>query len=452
MSCLKILVVKHKTNNALDIKNKLQKLGYFVLEITEYGDKAIQKLGEINPNLVLVDICLLGMMDGVRLADIVMNDFELPVLCLTEDDSDEKIYEDRRTEPLSYITKPVEEQDLQIAIEMAVYKHQTKIKLQEQQQKFLAILKSMGCAVMITDTCGYIHMMNPIAEELTGWKQEQAVTKKLTEILSLVDKDTGVQIKNLATQVIQTGVVLDLPETLTLIAKDDAEIQIGGNIAPIRDDDGNSIGAVVVFQDITQRKQTEAQLVRNAFYDALTALPNRVLFLERLNQVFERRKRRNNDRYAVLFLDVDGFKGINDSFGHAAGDNLLIEIARRLESCLRSADTVARFGGDEFAILIEDIKDVSDTTNVAKRIQETLKLPIDIAEHKISISASIGIALSCSSYEQPENLLRDADMAMYDAKQQGKARYVVFNSHQKIILTNQSENSQYEYAIESAQT
>ncbi|NMG22237.1 diguanylate cyclase domain-containing protein [Brasilonema bromeliae] len=436
MSCLKILVVEDEKKNALDIKKRLQKLGHYVSEITEYGDKAIQKLGEVNPNLVLVDICLLGIIDGVRLADIVMNDFQLPVLYLTEDDSEiEQIYENRQTEPFSYITKPVAEQDLQIAIEIAVYKHQTKIKLQEQQQKFMAILKSMGCAVMITDTCGCIHLMNPIAEELTGWKQEEAVTKKLAEILSLVDKDTGVLIKNLATQVIQTGVVLNLPETLTLIAKDDTEIQIGGNIAPIRDDNGNLIGSVVVFQDITQRKQTEAQLVRNAFYDALTGLPNRVLFLERLSQVFERRKRRNNDRYAVLFLDVDGFKGINDSFGHGAGDNLLIEIARRLESCLRSADTVARFGGDEFAILIEDIKDISDTTNVAKRIQETLKLPIYIEEHKISISASIGIALSCSSYEQPENLLRDADMAMYEAKQQGKARYVVFNS-QKSYHTN----------------
>ncbi|QDL10465.1 REC domain-containing diguanylate cyclase [Brasilonema octagenarum UFV-E1] len=428
MCRLKILVVEYEKKKALDIKKLLQNLGHFVSEITEDEEGAVKKMEEINPNLVLFNISLSGKKDDVKLADVIMNDYQVPVLYLTERYSIIKKIERKLTESLNYINEPVAEQDLQIAIEMAVDKHQTKKQFQEQQQNFMAILKSMGCAVMLTDTCGCIHLMNPIAEELTGWTQEEAVTKNLAEILSLVDKDTGILRKDLATQVIQTGVVLNLPETLTLIAKDHTEIQIGGNIAPIRDDDGSLIGAVVVFQDITQRKQTEAQLVRNAFYDALTGLPNRVLFLERLSQVFERRKRRNNENYAVLFLDVDGFKGINDTFGHSAGDNFLIEIARRLESCLRSADTVARFGGDEFAILIEDIKDLSDTINVAQRIQEALKLPIYIEEYKISISASIGIALSCSNYEQPESLLRDADMAMYDAKQQGKARYVVFNS------------------------
>ncbi|BAY42865.1 response regulator receiver modulated diguanylate cyclase with PAS/PAC sensor [Scytonema sp. HK-05] len=324
---------------------------------------------------------------------------------------------------------------MHLAIKMALYKHQTKRKLLEEKRKFLAILKSMGSGVIITDTYGCIYMMNPVAEALTAWKQDEAVNKNLTEVLSLVDKDTGLIMKDLTTQVIQTGVVLNLPETLTLMTKNHTEIQIGGSIAPIRDDDGNMIGTVLLFQDITQRKRIEAQLVRNAFYDALTGLPNRVLFLERLSQVFERGKRRNNERYAVLFLDLDGFKKINDSFGHSVGDDLLMEIARRLESCLRSGDTVARFGGDEFAILIEDIKDVTDATNVAKRIQESLRLPVELKEHEILIAASIGIALNCSSYEQPENLLRDADMAMYHAKQQGKARYVVFNS-QKSLDTN----------------
>ncbi|NMG06456.1 diguanylate cyclase [Brasilonema sp. UFV-L1] len=436
MSNPKILVVEKENKLALDLKKTLHNLGYSVPEITNSGEDAIKRMEEINPNIVLVDICFSERIDGVEVGDLIMNNFQVPVLYLTENCSEVKnIAQNQLTEPFSYITKPVAEQDLYIAIEMTLYKHQTKRKLQREMQKWIAVLKSMGCAVMITDTCGCIYMMNPVAEALTAWKQDEAVRKSLTEILRLVDKDTGVIIKDLAQQTIETGVVLNLPETLTLIAKDGGEIQIGGSIAPIYDDEANLIGTVLVFQDITQRKQTEAKLFRNAFYDALTGLPNRVLLFERLSQVFERGKRRKNDRYAVLFLDVDGFKTINDSFGHTVGDNLLIEIARRLELCLRSGDTVARFGGDEFAILIKDIKDISDTTNVAKRIQESLDLPIYVNEHQICISASIGIALNCSSYEKPENLLRDADIAMYDAKQQGKARYVVFDSQKSYDTT-----------------
>ncbi|ARV61813.1 REC domain-containing diguanylate cyclase [Nostocales cyanobacterium HT-58-2] len=428
-----ILVVENEKKTALDIKRRLQNLGYFTTEITFSGEEALKKVKEKNPILVLVDICLSGTINGTQVAEIIMNNFQVPVLYLTDTSKIKTINKNSIVEPFSYITKPVAEQDLYFAIEIALCKHQTKRKLQEEKQKFMSIIKSMGCAVIITDTHGCIHMMNPMAEEITGWKQDEAMTKSLAEVLSLVDKDTGAIIKDLATHVIKAGVVLNLPETFTLIAKDGTEIHIEGSITSILDDD-KIIGAVLVFQDITLRKQIEAQLVRNAFYDALTALPNRVLFFERLRQVFERGKRRSNYHYAVLFLDLDGFKTINDSFGHSVGDNLLVEIARRLESCLRSGDTVSRFGGDEFAILIEDIRDVSDATNVAKRIQHTLSLPLYLDKHQISIAASIGIALNYSGYEKPESLLRDADMAMYHAKEQGKACYVVFNA-QRLLDT-----------------
>ncbi|PLZ95991.1 REC domain-containing diguanylate cyclase, partial [Fischerella thermalis CCMEE 5196] len=241
------------------------------------------------------------------------------------------------------------------------------------------------------------------------------------------DKDTGEEIVNIVTQAMETGIVLQLPENCLLITRDGKKIPIGDTVAPIRDHMGTIAGAVIVFQDITQRKQQEAQLIRNAFYDGLTALPNRVLFLDRLKQASELCKRRFNYHFAVLFLDLDSFKIINDRFGHGMGDDLLVAIARRLESCLRSGDTVARFGGDEFAVLLEDIKDVSDAINIAKRIQETLSLPLHLNGYEISTTASIGIALSCSGYEEPTNLLRDADTAMYRAKVKGKANYIIFD-------------------------
>jgi diguanylate cyclase (GGDEF)-like protein/PAS domain S-box-containing protein len=349
------------------------------------------------------------------------------VLYLTEYSGHIELNKKSLSEPFSYVLKPCAEKDLHIAVEMALYKHQINNKLQKEKQRMAAIINSMGCGVVVTNTHGLIQMINPMAETLTGWKQNEALGKELAEVVSLVDKDMDEKIENLAMQAMETGEILHLPENCTLIAKDGIEIPIGDNIAPIRDSDGKITGAVLVFQDITRRKEMEVQLLRNAFYDGLTALPNRVLFLDRLKQAIERSKRRYDYRFAVLFLDLDGFKEINDRFGHGMGDDFLVAIARRLESCVRSGDTVGRFGGDEFAVLLEEIKDVTDATNVAKRIQDTLGLPLNLNGHQICTTASIGITLNRSSYDKPESILRDADIAMYRAKQQGKSRYDVFH-------------------------
>lgn len=314
-----------------------------------------------------------------------------------------------------------------MAIEMAIYKHQIPKGLQQQKQQLCVIINSMGCGVIVTDINTCIKLINPLAEALTGWRRNEAIGKNLLEVFQLKDADTEQEIDNLAAQAIETGEVLSLPENCKLVAKDGSETSIGDTVAPVRGEDGQVLGAVLVFQDISQRKQTEAELIRNAFYDSITGLPNRILFIDRLTQAFEHSKRRKNYCFGVLFLDLDGFKGINDKFGHGMGDKLLIDISQRLKSSLRGGDTVARFGGDEFAILLEDIKYVTDATNVALRIQESLETPFDINERKILITASIGIALSCASHEEPANLLDDADSAMYQAKQQGKARYTVFN-------------------------
>jgi diguanylate cyclase (GGDEF)-like protein/PAS domain S-box-containing protein len=182
------------------------------------------------------------------------------------------------------------------------------------------------------------------------------------------------------------------------------------------------------IQDITRRKDREAQLLRHAFHDKLTGLPDRTLFLERANRCMKRRQRRPSYWFAVLFLDLDRFKIVNDSLGHVIGDQLLISTARKLESCLRPGDTVARLGGDEFGILLDDIRDVSDATHVAERILQQLATPAILDGHEIYTTSSIGIALVSNSYERPEDLLRDADVAMYRAKALGKARFAIFDS------------------------
>ena len=189
-------------------------------------------------------------------------------------------------------------------------------------------------------------------------------------------------------------------------------------------------GAVLWYQgiirDITERKRAEALLAHNAFHDSLTGLPNRALFLDRLERLIRHAERNANYRYAVLFLDLDRFKIVNDSLGHVLGDELLTAIGHRLSACLRTGDTVARLGGDEFAILLDDVNDLNDPIRIAERIERELACTFMLHGHEVYTSASIGIALGSNAYSRPEEVLRDADTAMYRAKQQTRT-YEVFD-------------------------
>ncbi len=180
-------------------------------------------------------------------------------------------------------------------------------------------------------------------------------------------------------------------------------------------------------REISERQLLESQLMEMALHDALTGLPNRVLFMERLEQALSQTQKHSDYQFAVLFLDCDRFKVVNDSLGHFVGDELLIAVARRLEASLSHNDTLARWGGDEFAIILTKIEDISSATKVAERILKTLSLPFQLKRQEVFINASIGIAIGNVNYQQPEYLLRDADTAMYRAKTLGKGQYHIFD-------------------------
>ena len=199
------------------------------------------------------------------------------------------------------------------------------------------------------------------------------------------------------------------------------------SVSLVRTAAGEPIHFIKQVQDITDRKRAEQQLQHDAFHDGLTGLPNRALFMDHLSHAVARASRRSDFHFAVLFLDCDRFKVINDSLGHLLGDELLIEMAARLRSCVREIDSIARLGGDEFTILLEDISHPIDTEEILGRIQEALMQPFELGGHEVFTSASIGVAPSITGYERAEDILRDADTAMYRAKHQGKARYVMFD-------------------------
>jgi len=214
----------------------------------------------------------------------------------------------------------------------------------------------------------------------------------------------------------------------------------------IQNEEGHTEKLVVVNRDITERKRAEEALAHNALHDALTNLPNRVLFLDRVRHVLAFSHRHISHKFAVLFIDLDEFKVFNDSLGHAAGDALLVQIARRLSASVRGVDTIsrsvltqcaspvasegslARVGGDEFTMLLEGLRDCGDAIRVAERVQERLRIPFVVEGQEVVTTASIGIAFCGTSYTNSEDLVRDAEIAMYRAKREGKARSQVFDA------------------------
>lgn len=215
-------------------------------------------------------------------------------------------------------------------------------------------------------------------------------------------------------------------------------VDVSMQIAPLLVD-GAKVGYVFTFRDIGEVKQTEAKLQHDAMHDVLTGLPNRALFLDRLNLTLTRRLRHPDNGCGVLYMDLDNFKSVNDSLGHAAGDVLLMAIAGRLRSSLRPQDSAARLGGDEFAVLVENIVTANDLEVVAKRILHELERPFDIFGHTVHAGASIGAAMAGPEHTSSDLLLRDADFAMYRAKQAGRGRYEIFDKHLEVFVTSQQE-------------
>lgn len=285
------------------------------------------------------------------------------------------------------------------------------------------IISSVGEGIVVFDRSLRFQIWNHVMEELTGLAADEVIGRQATEVFPELP-ERG--INHLLTRALM-GFQVKSQDTPYHIPRTGKTGWFVGQYSPHISPDGKVVGVVGVVHDITERKRTEQQLVHNAFHDGLTGLPNRALFSDRLERLIAAARRNNTHRFGVLFLDLDRFKVINDSLGHLRGDQLLVSIARRLEACVRQGDTVARLGGDEFAILLGEIADLAEATRIADRVQQDLSLPFQLDVHEVFTSCSIGIAVSTPAYTRPEEILRDADTAMYRAKNTGRARYEVFD-------------------------
>ena len=290
-------------------------------------------------------------------------------------------------------------------------------ELFEAKEHAQSLLNSIGDAVISVDPIGAVTYLNPIAEKMTGWSREDATGRALQEVLIITD-DHG---RKAAVDPIQSARTLHDDSTAAsgiLIRRDGSRLEIEHSSAPIRNEGGELIGAVMVFHDVSLARALTQKFAYAAHHDALTGLPNRLLLESRLTHTIALAQRHNCGA-AVLFLDLNGFKFVNDTLGHAVGDRLLQSVAGALQGCVRSTDTVSRFGGDEFVVLLSEISRPVDAAEVAEKILGVLGAPHLVDQHSLRITASIGIALYPDDGTDPQTLLRNADEAMFHAKRAG---------------------------------
>lgn len=309
-------------------------------------------------------------------------------------------------------------------------------------------LESIGDGVVSTDVAGNVTYLNAQAERMTGWRRDDASGHPIAEVLRLIDSMTRQPARNPVEQVIQYKKPMGLFANSILVRRDGYESPIEVSVAPIFDKIGEVTGTVIVFHDVTQVQAMAQKMSHLAQHDYLTGLPNRMLLNDRLSQAIVYAKRYGM-QLAVLFLDLDNFKHINDSLGHLAGDKLLESVAHRLAGQVRQSDTVSRQGGDEFVILLLEDTHAENAAITAEKIVQSLAQPHYVDQHELHITTSIGISLFPDDGSDADTLIKNADTAMYHAKKKGRDNYQFFKSDMNIrAVERQSIESDLRRAID----
>ena len=318
----------------------------------------------------------------------------------------------------------------------------------EEKERAQVTLNSIGDAVMSTDISGQVTYLNAIAESLTGWSKDEAIGHPLEDVLRIVNGATRETAANPMALAIRENKIVALTPNCILIRRDGVESAIEDSAAPIHDRRGQVTGAVMVFHDVSVARAMILKMSYLAQHDSLTDLPNRVLLNDRLTEAIALSSRHER-KLAVLFLDLDRFKHINDSLGHIVGDRLLQSVGRRLFTCVRSSDTVSRQGGDEFVVLLWEVKHAQDAAVAAEKILQALREPHLIDQHELHITGSIGIVTYPDDGTDAETLMKKADFAMYHAKETGRDSYQFFKSEMNVqAIERQSLEGSLRHAIE----
>lgn len=412
-------------------------------------DDALQRMKRNEHDVYLLDY-LLGERNGLELLNEArQHDCKAPIILLTGQSARELDVEAMHAGAADYLVKgQFDSQLLERTIRYAVQHKRIEEDFRESEERYALAVRGANDGVWDWNLKTSQIYYSPRWKEMLGYTDNE-IGNSVEEWFSRVHPDDVEQLRIIIESHLRCQTshmqhecrILHRDQTYRWMLCRGMAVHKGGTRA------GRMAGSLT---DITQRKLAEEQLVHNAFYDALTGLPNRALFMDRLKWALEHARRNSSYGCAVLFMDLNRFKNVNDSLGHSVGDELLVDVARRLKSCLRPSDTLARWGGDEFAILLDDINGATDAVHAAERIQEALRAPFSLkapsgTPQDFFVTLSIGIALNTpekSEIEQPDDLLRNADIAMYRAKETGSAtRYAIFDEamHSEAVQRLQME-------------
>lgn len=409
----------------------------------------LSRLRQGGVDIVLVDLFLRDS-EGVETFGALFNLVPpTPIMVLCDDENEDAAIEAVQRGAQGYLSKGYFPNALiPQALRSIIQRKKVEEALFVEKERARVTLESIGDGVLSTDVSCNITYLNAQAERMTGWTRNHAQGRPVGEILHLIDSGTRQPARNPVEMVILHKKNLALYARSVLVRRDGYEIPVEDSAAPIFDKNGEITGAVVTFRDVSETRAMADKMAHLAEHDYLTGLPNRLLLNDRLTQAVAYAER-HHTQVAVLFLDLDNFKHINDSLGHSVGDKLLESVSKRLTAQVRHSDTVSRLGGDEFVIMILEDSTAEHSTISAEKILRALAEPHVIAGNELHITTSIGISLYPADGKDVETLLKNADTAMYHAKKKGRNNFQFFNSEMNVwAVQRQATEAELRKAIE----
>lgn len=557
-----ILVVEDESIVAMDISYQLQEMGYHVCAIADNGDDAIALAGKHHPDLMLMDIIIKGPMDGIDTARHISHRYNIPIVFLSAYSDVHTVERAAHTAPYGYLTKPFQANELRAVLEVALYKAGLEKRLRDSERWFTATLRCVADAVVAVDEQGVVQFLNLAAEALLEWKLHEAKGRHVDEVLHMKNPRTGERVECPALRALRNDAVVGIAFGTIIVSRTGYVFPIDDSAAPIRGENKQIMGAVMVFRDVsmrikmeqelrqseehfhkvfdfapvgmalvgmdgsflemnaalcsllgysqnelmalrqsdvthpsdlegeqiylsqllasqtgsaqfekrylaktgrevwvlasvslltqrnapmcylyqihdlTERKNSEHELARLAHFDVLTGLANRSRLCEQVEDQIMIARRQQSD-IAVVFMDLDCFKQINDSLGHEAGDNLLRELGHRLKACVRETDCAARFGGDEFVLVLPNIHTSEDVLAVTSKVFAAFSRPVLLEGQEVVVGVSMGVSLYPEDGTDTRTLFKCADSALYHAKSKG-GNNIQFYSKELMAHTKQS--------------